>query len=406
MDRGLENAGWKVLSQLDCHVDAVETLRARTLSMGCATEVIHARIEDINPSSLRRSLGLKKGELGILAGGPPCQPFTTTGLRRALNDIRASSSFPHYLEFVSEFQPAVLLIENVDGMLSAALEHRPLCQRTEEHPQLRSDERKGSFLLWLLGQLGKLGYTIAWGVVEAADYGVPQLRQRSILIGVRGAEPCYLPPPAFGREALPPYRTVRSAIGGLRDRGPVQPLSERKRNVFRLVPPGGNWRNLPDDVRRDTMGAAYHAEGGKSGWWRRLAWDSPAPTILGMPDHSSTALIHPDEVRCLSVNECAALQSFPEGAQFAGSPRSQYQQIGNAVPPLLAESIGRHLLSFLEGHRMEAPAPPAWRQISANRRIGTHGWAIATRRGVEFHLCVKIRKDHVWSGRQQELPLG
>jgi DNA (cytosine-5)-methyltransferase 1 len=144
------------------------------------------------------------------------------------------------------------------------------------------------------------------------------------------------------------------------------------------------------------MGAAFYAEGGKSGWWRRLAWDQPAPTILGMPDHSSTALVHPDEVRCLSVNECAAIQTFPSWVVFAGQSRSQYQQIGNAVPVLLGRALGRQLANFLDGHRDPGPPPAEWRQASANRRIGTHGWTTGTK-SFDVHLNVKVRPDHVWA---------
>jgi DNA (cytosine-5)-methyltransferase 1 len=199
-----------------------------------------------------------------------------------------------------------------------------------------------------------------------------------------------------GRDGLPPYRTLRDGLDELADRGPVQPLSKRKRAVYARIPPGGNWRSLPVGLQRSTMGAAYHAEGGKSGWWRRLSWDAPAPTILGMPDHSSTALVHPDEIRCLSVNECAALQSFPSKTRFVGTPRSQYQQIGNAVPPLLAARLGQHVSEFLAGARYPRPAAPPWRQISANRRIGTHGWATLRRRRTAVTLTAAVRSDHVW----------
>jgi DNA (cytosine-5)-methyltransferase 1 len=153
------------------------------------------------------------------------------------------------------------------------------------------------------------------------------------------------------------------------------------------------------------MGAAYHAEGGKSGWWRRLSWDTPAPTILGMPDHTSTALIHPDEVRCLSVRERAAVQTFPAAAEFGGSSRSQYQQIGNAVPVLLGRALGGQVAGFLDGERLAPPPPPPWRQSSANRRIGTHGWAIPTKGEMEVHLNVKVRADHVWAPTQLEVEL-
>jgi DNA (cytosine-5)-methyltransferase 1 len=406
MDIGLEDAGWSVLAQVEADADAAETLRAHVLRSGSTCRVIASKIEEVDPCALRTSLGLRRGELALIAGGPPCQPFTTTGLRRALNDARAVSLFPRYLEFVAEFRPRALLLENVDGMLSAALKHRPLIERGPESPRLVEDERKGSFLRWLIEQLGSQGYSVSWGVVEAADYGVPQMRQRAILIGVRGDAPCYMPNPTHGRPGLPAYQTLRSALASVQELGPVQPLSERKQEVYRRVPSGGNWRDLPVRAQRATMGAAFFAEGGKSGWWRRLSWDHPAPTLLGMPDHSSTALVHPDEVRCLSVNEYAAVQTFPPNMTFAGRPRSQYQQIGNAVPPRLAMQLGLQLARHLDGDRDGLPLPPAWRQLSSNRRIGTHGWALVKRDQIKYHLHVKVREDHVWAQAQQELRLG
>jgi DNA (cytosine-5)-methyltransferase 1 len=124
-----------------------------------------------------------------------------------------------------------------------------------------------------------------------------------------------------------------------------------------------------------------------------------------MPDHSSTALIHPDEVRCLSVHECAAVQSFGHAMRFAGSPRSQYQQIGNAVPPLLARALGAHLARFLDGEPQPAPDTAMWRKASANRRIGTHGWAVRRRLRTAYQMNVAVRPDHVWSTVQADLCL-
>jgi DNA (cytosine-5)-methyltransferase 1 len=394
MDLGLVAAGWDVRAQIEMDEDASNTLRANLIGEGHL--VIGSRIEEVDPEALRRRLRIGKGQLGLLAGGPPCQPFTTSGRRQALGDRRVSSLFPAYLRFVEAFRPHALAIENVDGMLSAALRHRPLTHRGKDTAPLSDEETKGSFLRWFLSAIVELGYSVSWGVAEAADHGAPQMRQRALLLGVQGSSPCFLPTATYGRDGRP-FRTVREALDGISELGPIQPLSERKRSVYRLVPPGGNWRDLPTEVQRDTMGAAFYAEGGRSGWWRRLAWDAPSPTILGMPDHSSTALIHPDEVRCLSANECAALQTFPVGMSFAGSSRSQYQQIGNAVPPVLGEAIGRHLLAFLGGARPETPAPPAWRKASANRRIGTHGWAVPAGRSPQFHLLVKVRPDHIWA---------
>jgi DNA (cytosine-5)-methyltransferase 1 len=397
LDLGLERAGWLVAGQVEMDADAAGTLRLHAEQSDVGRIIRQQPIEHISPRSLRDSLGLRRGQLTLMAGGPPCQPFTTSGLRQALQDRRASSLFPAYLDYIREFQPRSLLIENVDGMLSAALRHRPLHLRGRGNPPLDRDEMKGSFLRWLVESLSDEGYAVAWGVVEAADYGVPQMRQRAILLGVRGSDPCWLPPHTHGSEGFPSFRTLRDALAEVKELGCVQPLSAAKRRVYELIPPGRNWRELPIELQKATMGAAYTAEGGRSGWWRRLSWDQPAPTILGMPDHSSTALIHPDEVRCLSVNECAAVQSFPTGTRFAGSSRSQYQQIGNAVPPRLGEALGRELLRFLEGQRKCAPSAPAWRKASANRRIGTHGWTVREGPKVSFHLAVRVRKDHIWA---------
>lgn len=392
LDLGLEAAGWETIAQIEVDPDCVGTLAASAAGKARPPLILEAALEDVPPADLRKRLGLRKGEIALLAGGPPCQPFTTHGLRKAIRDTRASQVFPSYLEYVRAFMPAAAVMENVDGLLSAALVHRPLVERTRDAP-MRPDEMKGSFLRWLVGEFVALGYSVSWGLVEAADYGVPQYRQRALLIAVRGREPCYLPP---GRPDAP-RATLRDALLGLENPGPIQPLSERKRAIYSLVPPGGNWRDLPRKLQEETMGAAFRAAGGKGGWWRRLSWDEPAPTILGMPDHSSTGLIHPDEVRCLGLAECAAVQTFPRGMTFAGSPRSQYQQVGNAVPPRLAEAIGQHLLAHLNGERGERPGAPPWRQASANRRIGTHGWAVPGRSGPSTTLNVKVREDHIWA---------
>lgn len=397
LDLGLKQSGWSILAQIEMDSDACETLRRANKEDNVPPLVLASKIESVDPKQLRQRLKMRKGDLSLIAGGPPCQPFTTSGLRQGILDGRASSLFPAYFAFIDEFQPRALVIENVDGLLSAALVHRPLKDRTPGSLPLREDEKKGSFLRWLLFELAMRNYSVSWGVVEAADYGVPQMRQRAILIGVRGSKPCFLPPPMFGRNGLPPYRTLADALKLVKELGPVQPLSKRKRAVYESIPAGGNWRNLPVEMQRTTMGNAFLAEGGKSGWWRRLAWTEPSPTILGMPDHSSTALVHPDEVRCLSVYECSACQSFPDSTSFAGTARSQYQQIGNAVPPLLGKAIGQQLNRFLAGEPLPDPEVPLWRSQSANRRIGTHGWIVPSRNGPQVSLLVKVRTDHVWS---------
>src|SRR5581483_2049658 len=195
LDLGLESAGWQPLAQVECDADAVGTLElaARRRANDAnkpETVILPKRVEEVDPAALRKQLGVRRGQLALIAGGPPCQPFTTHGLSQALLDRRAAEVWPTYLEYLREFEPKAILIENVDGLLSAALKHRPLALRTRDAGPLSFDEKKGSFLHWLLHELADMGYTVSWGVVEAADYGVPQMRQRSIIIGVRGTRPC------------------------------------------------------------------------------------------------------------------------------------------------------------------------------------------------------------------------
>jgi len=394
LDIGLEMAGFNIALQIESSFDCACTLAVNAVASLDERSVVQRKIEDVPPEEVMNRLGIKPGELDLLAGGPPCQPFTTTGLRMGLADRRASSAFPAYLKYVEAIRPKALILENVDGFLSAALSHRPMKYRGKGHPALDWDEKKGSFLFWFLEQLAELGYSVSWGVLDAVGFGVAQHRQRAFLVGIQGTHPTYLPEPKISCED--DWSTLRDAIQGITELGPIQPLSRRKREILSMIPPGGNWRDLPPSVQEVSMGAAFAATGGKSGWWRRLSWDSPSPTVLSMPDHSSTALIHPEEVRCLSLNECASLQSFPDWARFSGAPRSQYQQVGNAVPPLIGYSLGEHITQCLDGFVPSRPKPPKWVKASANRRIGTHGWVRPLGKRGEFSIISKPREDSVW----------
>lgn len=403
LDLGLELAGFTTLSAVDIDRDCVDTLEAnRGQLSNPKAEILAEDLGALEPKSWLRKLGLAKGELDLLAGGPPCQAFTTTGRRRALADARGSV-VSDYLALLRAARPRYFLMENVTGFLSVALRHRPLAQRGKGHPDLADDEAKGSVFRWFLSELAASGYTVAWGVLDAVDFGVPQFRQRVFLVGTREGEPVYLPEPTHHEAGSPKWQTLEGALRGLKDPSPlVQPLSEFKVGVFKKVPPGGNWRSLSPAVRKATMGKAFVAEGGKGGWWRRLAWDEPTPTILTMPDHSSTGLIHPDETRCLSVRECARCQTFPDDWVFKGASRSQYRQIGNAVPVQLAKNLGLRIAAHMAGKRSERPAPPVWRQASANQRLGTWGWVVA--KGGHLTLLNR-RADHVDLSRGTQLKL-
>jgi DNA (cytosine-5)-methyltransferase 1 len=208
--------------------------------------------------------------------------------------------------------------------------------------------------------------------VNAVNYGAPQLRERALFIGNRFNEEIGFPGPTHGMTSprqedrslfpidglhLMPWRTLGNAIRGLVEDDPViLDFSPRKKKYLSMVPPGGNWRSLPPDVQRESMGKAYFAKGGRSGWWRRLSYDLPCPTLVTMPNHASTSLCHPEEVRALSVREYCRIQGFPDEWQVCGTPTQQYAQIGNAVPVRLGEVAGEVI-----GQVLDALARRRWR---------------------------------------------
>lgn len=406
LDLGLHLAGFATLAVSDIDSDCAATLRANRSAFGQRARVLELDVTELRVQQLASESNLGRTQLTLLAGGPPCQAFTTSGRRRALRDDRGSL-VGQYLRILSGLKPKYFLMENVTGFFSAALRHRPLRARGSEHEPLSPDERKGSVFRWFLEELIATGYSVTWGVLDAIDFGVPQFRQRAFLIGTTSSDPVFLPTGSHGPTQTrrgERWRTLRDALAGLVEANPqIQPLSEFKVNVFRHIPPGANWRSLPVKLRKETMGGAFFAEGGRSGWWRRLTWDRPAPTILTMPDHSSTALIHPDETRCLSVRECARCQTFPDSFEFQGASRSKYSQIGNAVPVELARALGNQILAHLKGKREAPPSPPTWRKESANQRLGTWGWV--SNRDQCVHVLYR-RPDHIElrrASRQLEL---
>ncbi|MBN2922014.1 MAG: DNA cytosine methyltransferase, partial [Lactobacillus sp.] len=120
-----------------------------------------------------------------------------------------------------------------------------------------------------------------------------------------------------------------------------------KIEVLNLVPPGGCWVNLPENVAKSYMGASYHSGGGRRGMARRLSWNEPSLTLTTSPAQKQTERCHPDETRPFTVREYARIQSFPDDWEFAGSTNNQYKQIGNAVPVNLAEAIGKSVVNYL-----------------------------------------------------------
>ena len=210
-----------------------------------------------------------------------------------------------------------------------------------------------------------MGYQVSIGLLDAADYGVPQGRKRAIFIGSRDhelGENCEEPeltdllPVTHAKEpegGLRKWITLGTALEYLpRGESEGAMYSQARAEVLERVPPGANWRFLRDkygeEYLRLVMGGAYESAGGKVGFWRRLAFDKPSPTLPVSPVQKATCLCHPEEIRPLNVREYARVQQFPDGYDLAGTTSAKYMQIGNAVPVELARAVGKGVARLLD----------------------------------------------------------
>ena len=360
LDVGVERSGLvDIVACVEISPIFCDTIRAnqdRGLLGSRALTVLQADLADLTGSKLLEMAAVQAQEIDLVIGGPPCQSFSTAGRRRTVLDPRGELLWD-FLRFIVEIRPRFFIMENVRGLLSAALRHRPIAERPENGgPPLEADEVPGSVMsLWAEDIRAATGdeYRIDCFEVNSVNYGAPQTRERAIFIGNREGLKLDFPQPTHGPVqgsqlplsedvVLHPWATLRDAIEGLTEDEPeLLDFSPRKKRYLSLVPPGGNWRTLPESVQRESMGRAWHAKGGRSGWWRRLSWDLPSPTVVTMPNHAGTSMCHPDEIRVLSLAECAAIQEFPEGWVFCGTTAQKYEQVGNAVPPRLGQIAAR-----------------------------------------------------------------
>lgn len=341
LDLGLEQAGLEPLAANEVDRVTCETIAANRPKIRLYPHDIRL----ISAKSLMKDLGLRKGELHAIVGGPPCQAFSTAGRRLGLNDDRGNV-FLHFIELIKGVRPKYAVFENVRGLLSAPLSHVPHEDRAGRGG-LRPEERPGGALLHILRELESSGYRTSFTLYNTANYGVPQIRERLIFFASReGMNVPFIPPThSESGDKLPKWRTVREAISHL-DGGSHESarFPESRLRFYRLLKEGQNWRNLPKELQQEAMGKSYFAGGGKTGFYRRLAWDKPAPTLVTSPSMPATDLCHPEELRPLSVEEYRALQTFPHDFQLAGRLADKYRQLGNAVPCTFGLAIGRHLI--------------------------------------------------------------
>ncbi len=348
LDLGLEQAGWECLAANEFDKAAAGTIRINAPN----TRLYSQDIREITPERLAQDLGIEPEELFAVAGGPPCQAFSTAGRRLGLNDARGNV-FLHFLEFIRKLRPKYAVFENVRGLLSAPLAHRPHLERGVSDPELGVDEQPGGALRLILDKLRADGYEVTFNLYNTANFGVPQSRERLIFIASReGKRVPHLVPTHDAKAAhrLRPWITFREAVSALSDiQHHHSTFPEKRMKFYELLGPGQNWRDLPLDLQPLAMGQSFHSGGGRTGFYRRLAWDKPSPTLVTRPNMKATDLCHPEALRPLSVEEYAALQTFPKGYVFAGTLDDQYRQIGNAVPCAFGKVIGRHILDFDSG---------------------------------------------------------
>ncbi|MEI1373720.1 DNA cytosine methyltransferase [Nostoc sp. UHCC 0926] len=359
LDIGIEQAGFRVVSVVEKDPDAAKTIAFNRPHLNSA---VARDIQNITAQNLLEEGGyvinlgrpLRIGEVDLVTGGPPCQPFSTAGKRGSVMDPRGSL-FMDFIRIVEQVQPRFFVMENVKGLLSAPIRHRPHLERGTGYAPLELDEMQGSALEIVLEEIKRLGYQVIYKVMEAADYGVPQNRARVIFIGSRDGESATFPLPTHSKNGslLPQWRTLKDALINLEDPQPeYTSYSKNRLQYLKLLKSGQNWRDLPNDLIKEAMGGAYKSGGGKVGFYRRLCWDKPSPTVTTSPYQKATDMCHPEELRPLSVRECARIQTFPDSWIFYGSTASKYRQIGNAVPVLLAQAIGDYLHSLI---RQEKP---------------------------------------------------
>ena len=346
---GLERVGFKVVLANELEVDFSESYKRNH-----SGRMIQGDVTDIDFRKEIKALGLVPGEIDLVCGGPPCQGFSTVG-KKELKDPR-NKLYMQFLRCVKEVRPKAVLFENVSGFKKMY---------------------GGAVFRALIDDLCALGYKTNHTVLDAADFGLPQHRPRTIVVAWNVPGEFIFPTPSHGLDRTYPYTTLEDAISDLpllvaggeqrtyakppqnefqeMMRSNAKDLSEHNcakygdhmKEVLELIPPGGSVMDLPEELRPKSYFKNTYA---------RLVPEKPAPTMtrnFGTP--SSSRCVHPHQNRALSTREGARLQGFPDDYEFCGGKGSKNLQIGNAVPPILGEVVGKELMILLSGKRKGLP---------------------------------------------------
>ena len=363
MDIGFEKAGFITVYANDITKFACDTIRRNKPGLHCD----EGDITEIRSEQIMKNARVKKEEVDVVIGGPPCQSFSTAGMRRGLDDKRGMALL-EFMRIVRDVKPKFFVFENIAGLISAAKKHVPFYDRISgKSRKLRPDQEYGSLFTDILSEFERIdGYKFRWNLLNSADYGIPQKRKRLILIGSRVADPGnvfkaieehakYADPRQATKLKKKPWRTLRYALKDLNDEDKECVKFPKWGRYLAYVPPGGCWVDLPNSMKQEAMGGAADTDdprrkgkqGGRRGFFRRLSWNLPAPTLVTSPAQMGTCICHPDETRPLTVKEYAKIQGFPDDWVFVGSTTQKYRMIGEAVPVDLAEIIAKTIATFV-----------------------------------------------------------
>lgn len=327
LDLGFLKAGFKIVWANDINKDAVATYK-RNIGKEITCEDIYSLDEKSIP------------RCDFVIGGPPCQSFSLAGNRHC-EDKRGQLVW-RYIDIIKELQPEGFLFENVTGLLSAR-------------------NQSGQLILGLLIEAFEdIGYTLSWQVVNAADYGVPQLRKRLIIVGLRGAR-CFTFPETThnpdGSGGKKKYISVQEALGDLPPAGSSSAYSEHEmptmsdldKFICHHVKPGGNYMDIPDSVNSVRI-QRLKQTGGHTTCYGRMAPEKPSYTINTNFNRPNVGCnIHYKYDRLITIREALRLQSFPDDYVLESSSKhGKYLIVGNAVPPLLAEVLANQVKKYLD----------------------------------------------------------
>ena len=362
LDLGFEKAGFKTQYANDIKKYACNTIRRNRPNIPCD----EGDINNIKTKDILNKAHLKKSDVDVIIGGPPCQSFSQAGKRRGLNDPRGLALL-EFIRIVKDIKPKIFVFENVPGLKSAPKKHISFYDRASSKKLLSKDQQYGSLFQDILHEFNGISnrYKIHYKILNSADYGVPQKRKRLILIGTRITKPEFIfneiekyanfvDPNKINNSNKQPWRTLKDALDGMKD--DIECTNFPKWGKYlKYIPAGGCWIDLPTRLKKQAMKGAADTDdpkkkgkqGGRRGFYRKLSWNKPSPTLTTSPTQLGNCLCHPDELRPLSVREYARIQGFPDNWVFEGSTAQKYRMIGEAVPITLAYYIGCAVKKYL-----------------------------------------------------------